>query len=153
MRTRRLPLQRAALSFAILALTAPAFNGSAEPISPQLRQRISGVSWHRGCPVGFGELRLLRLTHWGFDGEVHRGRLVVNRDSAGAMLRTMRQLYRLRFPIRRSLAEGPGVDPPPRTRCRRLRRERLGVGRELGLAEGLPALLGERALTQAAAAP
>ena len=54
---------------------------------------------------------LLRITHWGFDGEVHSGRLVVNRDSAGAMLRTMRRLYRLRFPIRRMrLVDAYGAD-------------------------------------------
>ena len=28
---------------------------------------MSGASWHRGCPVGFGDLRLLRVAHWGFD--------------------------------------------------------------------------------------
>ncbi len=62
---------------------------------------MTGVSWHRGCPVGFADLRLLTVGHWGFDGRSHRGRLVVNRDAAAAMLGTMRRLYRLRFPIRR----------------------------------------------------
>jgi hypothetical protein len=90
---------------------AEKFRGSAEPIRPELRQRMTGASWQPGCPVGFGELRLLRVTHWGFDGEVQRGRLVVNRDSAGAMLRTMRELYRLRFPIRRMrLVDAYGAD-------------------------------------------
>jgi hypothetical protein len=96
------------LAFGLVALAIPAsqagaapFRGSAEPISPHLRQRMAGVSWHRGCPVGFDRLRLLRVTHWGFDGRVHRGRLVVNRDSAQPILWTMRRLYRLHFPIRR----------------------------------------------------
>lgn len=80
---------------------APAFHGHAKPLDPQTRQRMIGVSWHRGCPVGLDELRLLALTYWGFDGEVHLGRLVVNRDAAGPMLRAMRSLYRLHFPIRR----------------------------------------------------
>ena len=79
----------------------PAFRGQAEPIDADLRARMSGVSWHRGCPVGFAELRLLSVNHWGFDGRPRRGRLVVHRDAAAAMLRTMRALYRLRFPIRR----------------------------------------------------
>ena len=30
-------------SFAVIALTLPGFHGSAEPIGPQLRQRMSGV--------------------------------------------------------------------------------------------------------------
>ncbi|HET6996966.1 MAG TPA: M15 family metallopeptidase [Solirubrobacterales bacterium] len=79
----------------------PAFQGRAERIDPTLRQRMTGVSWHPGCPVGFAGLRLLTVTHWGFDGRVHRGRLVVNRDQAAGMLRVMRSLYRLRYPIRR----------------------------------------------------
>jgi len=100
-----------ALSFAFLALTAPGFRGSAEPLSSHLRERMTGVSWHRGCPVGFDRLRLLRVTHWGFDGEVRRGRLVVHRDSARPMLRTMRRLYELRFPIRRMrLVDAYGAD-------------------------------------------
>jgi hypothetical protein len=78
----------------------PAFHGRSEPIDAATRQRMTGVSWHRGCPVGFAGLRLLTLTHWGFDGRVHRGRLVVNRDAAAAMLQAMRALYRQRYPIR-----------------------------------------------------
>lgn len=77
------------------------FRGHAAPIDPATRRRMVGVSWHRGCPVGLGDLRVLTLTHWGFDGRVHRGRLVVNRDAVGAMLGAMRALYRLHFPIRR----------------------------------------------------
>jgi hypothetical protein len=76
------------------------FHGRAERIDAATRERMSGVSWHRGCPVGFGELRLLTVTHWGFDGGVHRGRLVINRDAAMAMLAAMRTLFRLRYPIR-----------------------------------------------------
>jgi hypothetical protein len=79
----------------------PPFRGNAKPLDPQTKQRIVGVSWHRGCPVGLEDLRLLALTYWGFDGEVHLGRLIVNRDAARPMLRAMRSLYRLHFPIRR----------------------------------------------------
>ena len=56
-------MNRALASFAILALAVTGFHGSAEPISPHLRQRMTGVSWHRGCPVGFDQLRLLRVAH------------------------------------------------------------------------------------------
>lgn len=76
------------------------FRGSIERIDAGTRTRMTGVSWHRGCPVGFAGLRLLTASHWGFDGRLHRGRLVVTRDAAAAILQTMRSLYRLRFPIR-----------------------------------------------------
>ena len=96
-------------------LTAPAadegFDGSSEPIRGQVRERIVGSSWHQGCPVGLGKLRLLRLEHWGFDGDVHRGRLVVHARYDGDVLDVFRRLYRLRFPIRRmELIDRYGAD-------------------------------------------
>ena len=72
---------------------------------------MSGVSWHPGCPVGLVELRLLAVSHWGFDGRVHRGRLVVHRDHAVAMMRAMRSLFGLRYPIRQMrLVDAYGAD-------------------------------------------
>jgi poly-gamma-glutamate synthesis protein (capsule biosynthesis protein) len=88
-----------------------AFHGRAERIDSATRERMSGVSWHRGCPVGFADLRLLTVSHWGFDGGVHRGRLVVNRDAAAGMLKTMRTLFRLHFAIRQMrLVDAYGAD-------------------------------------------
>jgi hypothetical protein len=90
---------------------AATFHGRAERIDASTRERMTGVSWHRGCPVGLGQLRLLTLTHWGFDGEVHRGRLVVNRDAAAAMLGAMRVLFHLHYPIRQMrLVDSFGAD-------------------------------------------
>jgi hypothetical protein len=87
------------------------FHGHAERIDAATRERMSGVSWHRGCPVGLDELRLLTVSHWGFDGGVHRGRLVVNRDAAAAMLGAMRTLFQLHYPIRQMrLVDAYGAD-------------------------------------------
>jgi hypothetical protein len=83
------------------ASAAPHFEGSAHRIGPELRQRMWGASMHRGCPVGFDRLRLLKLRVWGFDGRVHRGRLVVNVDAAQPMLAAMHRLFALGYPIRR----------------------------------------------------
>jgi hypothetical protein len=90
-----------ALSGAPASAAAARFHGHSAPIDPATRKMMVGVSWHRGCPVALRDLRVLTLTHWGFDGEVHRGRLVVNRDAARPMLRAMRKLFRLHFPIRK----------------------------------------------------
>lgn len=93
------------------AARTPAFQGRVERIDPETRARMSGVSWRPGCPVGFAELRLLRVRHWGFDGRVHRGRLVVHREAARGMVGAMRALYRQRFPIRRMrLVDAYGAD-------------------------------------------
>ena len=79
----------------------PPFRGSVSPLPASLRATMAGRSWHTGCPVGLGALRLVRARHWGFDGRVHAGRLVVHRDVAGSVLGVLRRLYAARFPIRR----------------------------------------------------
>jgi hypothetical protein len=89
----------------------PRFEGTASRIDAKTRERMTGSSWHRGCPVPLADLRLLRLSHFGFDGEVHSGRLVVHKRFAGPVLHAMRSLYRHRFPIRRMrLVDAYGAD-------------------------------------------
>jgi hypothetical protein len=83
------------------AAAAPEFRASIHPIGPELRERMRGESWHRGCPVHIRDLRVIRLKRWGFDREVHRGSLVVNRWNARRMRAVMRKLFEARFPIRR----------------------------------------------------
>ena len=56
-------------------------------------------SWRPGCPVPLSDLRLVKLTHWGFDGQAHPGELVVHRDVAGRILGVFASLYEARFPI------------------------------------------------------
>ena len=79
----------------------PPFRGSVTPLPASLRETMTGLSWHRGCPVGLDGLRLVRARHWGFDGRVHTGRLVVASDVARPVLDVLRRLYAAGFPIRR----------------------------------------------------
>lgn len=60
-----------------------------------------GRSWHRGCPVGPAQLRLVRLSYVGFDGRPHTGSLVVAASVARDVVVVFRTLYAERFPIRR----------------------------------------------------
>ena len=83
-----------------LPLAVLAFHTSVQPLSSQQRADLNGPSWHRGCPVALSDLRLLRVTHWGFDGRAHTGQLVVNERFAVPLSRVFRRLYELRFPIR-----------------------------------------------------
>jgi hypothetical protein len=90
---------------------APQFQGTSAPLDPATRSRMKGSSWHPGCPVGLDDLRLLRLSYWGFDGRAHTGRLVVNKAVSADVLTAMRSLYRHRFPIRRMrLVDAYGAD-------------------------------------------
>jgi hypothetical protein len=87
------------------------FDGSSEPIRGHVRERVVGSSWRRGCPVGLDKLRLLRLDYVGFDGEVHRGRLVVHARHDDEIRSVFRRLFELGFPIRRmQLIDRYGAD-------------------------------------------
>ncbi len=79
----------------------PAWTGHAEAIGPDLAQAMTGVSWHEGCPVPLADLRLVHLDHVGFDGNRHRGRLVVHADTVDAVMTAFRRMYEARFPIER----------------------------------------------------
>ncbi|HTG47991.1 MAG TPA: M15 family metallopeptidase [Actinomycetota bacterium] len=76
------------------------FVASVEPVPAAIRSWMTGSSWRPGCPVGLDQLRLVRLTYWGFDHASHRGRLVVATTAAQKIVRAFRALYRARFPIR-----------------------------------------------------
>lgn len=99
-----LALLSAALTVALVpgASSAPAaFRGTISPLGPALSAQMTGVSWHRGCPVPLSSLRLLTLGYRGFDGRSHTGRLVVNRSVAAQVVGAFRTLYDAGFPIRR----------------------------------------------------
>jgi hypothetical protein len=82
-----------------------AFHASVAPAPPHT------IAWHPGCPVAISDLRLVTLTYWGFDGRPHDGRLIVNRDAVRPVVRAMRSLYNMRFPIRRMvLVDRYGAD-------------------------------------------
>ncbi len=80
---------------------APAFRADVRPIGKTLAARMTGVSWRPGCPVPLRDLRAVSLRHWGFDGAVRTGTLIVHRDVAAEIVRVFRRLYAGRFPIRR----------------------------------------------------
>ena len=90
---------------------APEFESHISPIGPATRDLMTGRSWRPGCPVRFADLRLVRMTYWGFDREAHSGRMVVHRWYADEIARVFRRLYDARFPIRRMrLVDHYGAD-------------------------------------------
>lgn len=70
-------------------------------IPSSVRDRMTGSSWRRGCPVRIRDLRLVRLTHWNFWGQRAWGKLVVHRSFADELKRVFSKLYNARFKIRR----------------------------------------------------
>jgi hypothetical protein len=97
---------------AVLAATVP-FHSSVRPLSPHVRSVLQRDAWHPGCPVALSGLRLLTVTHRGFDGRSHTGRLVVNQTAAQPLARVFHKLYALHFPIRHmSIADAYGPSTP-----------------------------------------
>lgn len=89
----------------VLPATAPAkrtdFDGSVRQLSDRETKRMTPASWRPGCPVPLRKLRAVRVTHVGFDGDRHRGKLVVHRRYAQGTLQAFRRLYATGFRIRR----------------------------------------------------
>ncbi|WP_225877979.1 M15 family metallopeptidase [Spongiactinospora rosea] len=74
---------------------------------PEYTAKVSKVaradvphSWRPGCPVPLRDLRLVTLTHWGFDDKAHTGELVVHRAVTDDIETVFKQLYEWRFPIK-----------------------------------------------------
>src|SRR5690606_5502610 len=79
----------------------PTFRSNATALSAGQRRRMTGVSWHEGCPVPLDRLRSVTLLHWDFDGRVYEGELVVADSAVDAVTRAFRRLYESRFPVER----------------------------------------------------
>ena len=58
-----------------------------------------GPSWHPGCPINPQDLRRVEVTYFGFDGQTHRGNLIVNQDLVADVVAIFDQLLQLRYPI------------------------------------------------------
>jgi hypothetical protein len=90
-------------SFAVLPallVAAVPFHASITRVPPSVRTEVKQQGfWHRNCPVGFSDLRLLTVSYRGFDRRSHTGRLIVNRAAAVRLRRAFHKLYRLRFPV------------------------------------------------------
>ena len=100
----------------LLALTAPlvvlalagtatsansSFQHSIRPLTANEQAQLKTAHvWHPGCPVSLSQLRLLRVSAVGWDGQPYVAELVVGGDVARPLVQVFRRLYALRFPIR-----------------------------------------------------
>lgn len=71
-----------------------------------------GATWRPECPIAPDALRRVELDFIGFDGQLHRGDLVVNRTVVDDVVAIFGQLLRLRYPIEkmRNVDRYPGAD-------------------------------------------
>jgi hypothetical protein len=96
---------------------APSSSASAPPapagatVAPVTAAEL-GATWRPGCPVEPGRLRRVGVNHIGFDGQTHRGELIVHEDLVPEVITIFEQLYQLRFPIEkiRTVDHYPAAD-------------------------------------------
>jgi hypothetical protein len=72
-----------------------------EEITDEVKIRINGKSYGEACTIPYDELRYVKVLHWGFDGQVHEGELIVNKAIAEDIVEIFKELYELKYPIER----------------------------------------------------
>jgi hypothetical protein len=77
------------------------FTASIEALTDAQKAKMNGLSWHEGCPVPLDDLVSIHLKHFGYDGAIHDGMLVVHRRVAKEIAEAFKDLFAARFPIER----------------------------------------------------
>lgn len=98
--------------------TAPATGPTPTPPEPRppsvttVTAAELGPTWRPGCPVGPDQLRRVEVNHLGFDGQTHRGALVVDEQLVPRVVEVFEQLYRIGYPIAkmRTVDAYPGAE-------------------------------------------
>lgn len=61
--------------------------------------RISDVSFKDNNIITIEDLRYLKMTYWGYDGERHTGEMIVHHSIADEVLDIFKELYDVKYPI------------------------------------------------------
>ena len=73
----------------------------AAPIPDDVFARMKGKSFKADCTVPRGELRYVTVLHYGADGKIRRGEMVVNRAAAADVTDVFQKLFEAQYPIER----------------------------------------------------
>lgn len=80
----------------------PAFEARIEEVDVQ---RLAH-SYTPDCPVGPDDVVLISVSHWGFDGEVHDGAIVVARTEGDNVVAIFERLFEVGYPIESAIPIG-----------------------------------------------
>ena len=62
--------------------------------------QMTGITWHRGCPVVRAGQRLLRINYWDYQGYRRRGEIVIASGAVGRVAAAFSDMYAAKLPIR-----------------------------------------------------
>jgi len=95
-------------------LPAPAGDAFESTVEPVPADVVARSTWSDACPVTLDELRYVTVTFWGFDGEHHRGELLVSAAAADDLVEVFRALDAARYPIEEMrVVRADELDLPP----------------------------------------
>ena len=72
-----------------------------EKISPNIEKRITGKSYRKNNNIKLSDLRYVQVLHYGFDGKVKEGELIVNKKIAKKTVKVFYALYQKKYRIER----------------------------------------------------
>lgn len=72
-----------------------------EKISDKLKKKMKNNSYKANPNISYKDLRFLSVRHYGYDGKIKKGELVVNKKIAKDMLKIFYELYQEKYPIQR----------------------------------------------------
>ena len=87
------------LGMVVLLTAAAPFRGTQAPVPEALATRMRQHSWRPGCPTPIADLVYVRLSHYGYDGAVHEGELVVHKELANEVVAIFKVLFEQHFPV------------------------------------------------------
>lgn len=70
-----------------------------EQIPDDIFATMQGKTFQENEWISREDLRYLRVSHYGFDGEIHMGELIVNEKIAEEILEIMQELFKHQYPI------------------------------------------------------
>ena len=70
-------------------------------ITDEIFRRIKGKSYKDDCTIPVEDLKYLRLSYYGYDGDTYIGEMIVNALIAEDTLKIFQELYEAKYPIER----------------------------------------------------
>ena len=64
-----------------------------------IQRMLSAKVWSNNCPLSLNRLRLLKVSHYNFKGQIQQGQIVVLDKIAGQVLNIFEALLLVKFPI------------------------------------------------------
>ena len=91
----------AALAALGIALVPPPASAAPGAVVTTVTAADLGATWRPDCPVAPADLRRVEVNYTGFDGQPHRGALVVHRNVVDDVIAIFEALQQMHYPIAR----------------------------------------------------